>query len=64
MTTELVLLLTIFAFVVMGVFLGDMGPLETFRNSGPRLGARIERNMAIGRSFVARDGRSARWQAP
>jgi hypothetical protein len=64
MTTELVLLLAIYAFIVMGVFLGDLGPLATFKNSGPRLGARIERNIAIGHPFVARDGKKATWQSP
>lgn len=64
MTTELVLLLGIFAFIVMGVFLGDAGPLATFKNSGPRLGARIERNMTIGRDFKAADGTKAEWQSP
>ena len=51
MTTELVLLLTIFAFVLLGVFIGDAGPIATFNNSAPRLGARIERNISVGSGF-------------
>lgn len=64
MTTELVLLLSIFAFILMGVFLGDMGPLETFKSSGPRLGARVERNIAIGYKFQSADGKKAQWRSP
>jgi len=64
MTTELVLLLSIFAFILMGVFLGDMGPLETFKNAGPRLGARVERNIAIGHKFQALDGSKPDWRSP
>lgn len=48
MTTEIVLLLGLYAFILLGVFLGPSGPIETFRSSVPRLGARIERNVAIG----------------
>ena len=46
MTVELVLLLGIYVFIVLGAFLGDSGPIATFMSSGPRLGARIERNAA------------------
>lgn len=51
MTTELVLLLGLYAFILLGVFLGDSGPLATFKQSAPRLAARIERNVATGRGF-------------
>lgn len=51
MTTELVLLLAIYAFILLGAFLGPQGPGETFRRSGPRLAAKIERNIAIGHRF-------------
>ncbi|MGE0762791.1 MAG: hypothetical protein AB7N80_05890 [Bdellovibrionales bacterium] len=63
MTTELVLLLSIYAYIVMGVFLGDFGPLETFKKSGPRLGARIERNISIGQQFQGRGGQQPDWDA-
>lgn len=52
MTTELVLILGLYAFILMGVFFGDMGPIATFNKSAPRLAARIERNVTTGRGFV------------
>lgn len=65
MTTELVLLLGIYVFIVMGVFLGDLGPRETFKRSGPRLAARIERNVSVGDGFRnSRDGRGVSWVKP
>lgn len=51
MTLEAILLLCIYAFVLLGVFLGDSGPLATFKKSGPRLAARVERNVATGIGF-------------
>jgi len=63
MTTELVLLLGLFAFLIGGVFFGDKGPIQVFRTSGPRLGARIERNLTIGRQFQER-GAAVSWQHP
>lgn len=65
MTTELVLLLGIYAFLVIGAFLGDLGPIETFKKSGPRLGARIERNIEVGRGFrTSRDNAGVNWEQP
>lgn len=65
MVTELVLLLVIFAFIIMGAFLGDLGPIETFNKSGPRLGARIERNVATGAGFYDKvDGQNPSWEDP
>jgi hypothetical protein len=61
MTVELVLLLGIYAYIMMGVFLGPSGPLETFKQSGPRLGARIERNITIGNEIRSSDGSQAGW---
>lgn len=65
MTTELVLLLGIYAFVVLGVFLGDSGPIQTFKKSAPRLAARIERNITVGHGFrVSKDGEDVVWKKP
>ena len=65
MTVEVVLLLGLYAFVVLGAFLGDLGPLETFRKSGPRLGARIERNVSTGDGFrTSNDGLGVNWIKP
>ena len=66
MTVELVLLLSIYVFVVIGVFLGDMGPVATFKKSGPRLAARIERNISVGDGFrkQSSDGTGVNWVTP
>ncbi len=65
MTVELVLLLGIYAFIVLGVFLGDMGPIATFKKSAPRLGARIERNVSVGDGFrQSKDGQGVHWIKP
>lgn len=39
MTTELVILLSITMFIILGAF---KAPPEAFKNAGPRLGARLE----------------------
>lgn len=63
MTTELVLILGLYAFILMGVFFGDMGPIATFNKSAPRLAARIERNVTVGKGFTENDS-SLDWIAP
>jgi hypothetical protein len=64
--TELVLLLSIFAFMIMGVFLGPVGPIQTFQKAAPRLGARVERNISVGDGFrhSANDGKGVTWSSP
>lgn len=65
MTVELVLLLGLYAFIVMGAFLGPMGPIETFKKSAPRLAARVERNISVGDGFrSSRDGKGVKWIKP
>jgi hypothetical protein len=65
MITELVLLLAIWAFILLGVFLGDHGPIETFKKSAPRLGARIERDIATGTGFYDKvEKQTINWQDP
>ena len=65
MTTEFVLLLGLYAFIVLGVFLGDLGPIETFKKSAPRLAARIERNISVGDGFrQSRDNAGVLWEEP
>lgn len=51
MTTELILLVSVFAFLVIGAFLGENGPRKVFERSGPRLAARIEKDISIGHKF-------------
>ncbi len=48
MTTELVLLLTIFMFVVIGIF---KTPTKTFEEAGPRLAVRLEKQIETGSGF-------------
>jgi hypothetical protein len=65
MTTELVLLLGIYVFLVMGAFLGDLGPIQTFKKSAPRLAARVERNISVGDGFRnSKDGKGVAWVKP
>lgn len=65
MTTEYILLLGIYALIILGVFLGDLGPIATFKQSGPRLAARIERNISVGNGFkYSRDGEGINWSEP
>ena len=65
MVTELVLLLALWAFILLGVFMGENGPWGTFRSSGPRLAARVERNVSVGFSFYDRTKNSnVTWSAP
>lgn len=61
MTIEYILLLGLFAYILMGAFTGEKGPLKVFENSAPRLGARVEQQMAIGSSFR---GLRNDWQLP
>ena len=59
MTTELVLLLAIFAFVILGVFVGgNSTPSAVFKIGGPHLAARIEEQIATGRNFPVHPDRS------
>lgn len=63
MTTELVLLLSLFAFLLLGPLIGDSGPGSTFSKSAPRLGARIEKELMTGMRFTPKRSRNL-WQAP
>jgi len=42
------------------VYFGDNGPINTFKEAGPRLGAKIERDISIGGGFIRDAGQS--WQ--
>lgn len=63
-TTEFVLLLGLFAFIVGGVFFGDKGPIAVFGKSGPRLAARLEKEIAIGRDFKVEGTGPQQWHPP
>lgn len=67
MSTEFVLLLGLYAFILLGAFLGDRGPIATFQKSTPRLAAIVERDISIGKEF--KDGRNSgesvlQWKDP
>ena len=68
MTTELVLLLSVFAFVTAGAIFGEKGPFAVLQSTSPRLGARLEQNIAVGSGFRVQsdDGslNKTRWLAP
>jgi hypothetical protein len=63
MTLELTLLVGMFAFILGGAFFGESGPLRVFKDSGPRLGARIEKHVTTGRGF-RENGQGNKWNAP
>lgn len=60
MTTEAILILFLSVIIILGVYFGDNGPINTFKDAGPRLGVKIERNISIGSGFMQDSGRS--WQ--
>ena len=64
MTTELILLLGLFVFILGGAFMGDKGPRKVFSQSAPRLAARVEKHINFGHRFSFRDGRRASWKKP
>lgn len=64
MITELVLLLGLFAFITGPVFFGEKGPFKVFQKSGPRLAARIERHVSVGREFKVKGGNYNQWLPP
>ncbi|MDZ4662796.1 MAG: hypothetical protein SGJ18_14380 [Pseudomonadota bacterium] len=51
MSLELVLLLFLYVILLGGAFMGDNGPRATFKESAPRLAARIEQQLATGADF-------------
>ena len=52
MTTEAILILFLSVLIILGVYFGDNGPINTFKDAGPRLGVKIERSISIGSSFM------------
>lgn len=66
MSAEYILLLGIYGFILLGAFVGDKGPGATFKDAGPRLGARVERNIATGYRFKDKTtgGPIVKWSDP
>ena len=51
MIVEYILLIGLFVFILMGAFSGDKGPAQVFKDSAPRLGARVEQQLSTGQAF-------------
>ncbi len=64
MTLESILLLCLYAFVVLGAFLGPKGPLSTFQTSAPRLAARVERNVTTAIGFRTLQNKNWEYDSP
>lgn len=62
MTVEYVLLIALFV-ILMGQALIN-GPVKSFKNAGPRLGARIEFSMETGSDFRDHNNRIQEWSGP
>jgi hypothetical protein len=60
MTIEYVLLLTAMTMLVLKIFIS--APTEAFRNAGPKMGARVERQLETGAGFKP-NGSPNQWQA-
>jgi len=64
MTTEAVLLLGLFVFLLMGTFLGSNGPRNVFGQHAPMLAARVEAQLTTGKDWVGQGQGTLRWQPP
>ena len=64
-TVEAILLIFLYAFILFPALIkSDYSPINIFKTSGAFLGARIERDMTIGRDFKNRNGEPVRWEEP
>jgi hypothetical protein len=59
MTVEYVLLLSLFVYLLLSAM--TTTPLKTFDDYGPRLGARVEKQMITGDGFTTQ-GKALKWQ--
>lgn len=66
MTTELILLLFLYAGIILHSLLGPQGPVKIFSTATPILASRIERNLATGYQFIDKENNSVVpfWQKP
>ena len=63
MTAELVLLLSIYAALILGLFFdSEHGVIKTFPDNLPKLAARLERNVATGSGFYAEGAGGYEWK--
>ena len=59
MTVEYVLLISLFVYFLFGALTST--PMKTFGDYGPRLGARVEKQLVTGDGF-AKQGQSLQWK--
>ncbi len=66
MTTEFILILGLYAFILLGAFLGERGPISTFKGSAPRLAAKLEKDISVGKGFrdSTNGGSTINWKNP
>ena len=62
MSVEAVLIFMVSSLVMLLLFLGDNGPVSTFKDAGPRLAVKIERSLSIGHDFVFNGTRGQDWK--
>ncbi len=60
MTAEYVLVLALFVMFVMSALI--TGPHNAFKDAGPKLGARVEKQLATGEGFLVQNGRKVQWE--
>jgi hypothetical protein len=59
MTLEMILLVSMFVLFLMGALTST--PIKTYGDYGPRLGARIEKQLVTGDGF-SKNGNSVKWK--
>jgi hypothetical protein len=59
MTVEYVLLISLFVYLLLGAMTST--PMKTFDDYGPRLGARVEKQIITGDGF-AKQNKSLQWR--
>ena len=65
MTAELVLLLSLYAFLILGVFMAPgKGLFYSFQDSLPALSARIEHRVVTGQGFWYGGSKGIDWSEP
>ncbi|MBE8221290.1 MAG: hypothetical protein HAW60_01015 [Bdellovibrionales bacterium] len=66
MTTELILILSLYAAIILTSLLGENGPVKIFSQAGPILASRVERNLATGYQFTNKEtgGIVPAWKDP
>ena len=60
MTVEYVLLLSLFAFIALGALVNN--PQKSFNSAGPKLGARVEKQLATGDGFGQGPSTPLKWE--